>query len=418
MREEARIVHAADIHIGARPMGLEERERDLLETFTQLVDLVLEERPQALLIAGDLFDLPRPEPRFVRLALRQLQRLVDKSVRIVVAHGEHDTPGRVQDTILQVLETALGDGGFFRAPLGLGASSLEDLAKKSIVDLGALRVIVFPFRRGPHEQRRQYAQALMERYKTLVRDLEPPRVFLGHFSLGEVLEFDSLVSSRDLPPVEYAAMGHVHNRRINPPSEDSPAYAYPGSLEPLNLDEAKHSFKRGPLIVDLPTRGEPRVTEAPLETRPHVFAEAQVRSTLTLQQDLTTAIDKTLGKTHQLAKAPLVILKALLPPGIAARTVEGEARRIAERRRVLLRVILDWREEGEETGVHTGSADPLEVLVSDLGLPREAAMLVLEAHQAVAEGDWGVFTRALGELADRFPKVVDKLLTGTARPRR
>ena len=61
--------------------------------FRRLVDLALEERVDALLIAGDLFDDERLSFQTERFLLEQLKRLDARDVPVVYATGNHD-PGR------------------------------------------------------------------------------------------------------------------------------------------------------------------------------------------------------------------------------------------------------------------------------------------------------------------------------------
>ncbi|MEB3773495.1 MAG: DNA repair exonuclease, partial [Desulfurococcales archaeon] len=89
-----RIIHLADLHLGARPYGFREREEDILESFDNVVDMILEERPDIVVIAGDLFDKPRPDNQVLRRAIRGLRRVTSQGIPVVAAHGEHDTPGR------------------------------------------------------------------------------------------------------------------------------------------------------------------------------------------------------------------------------------------------------------------------------------------------------------------------------------
>lgn len=89
-----RILHLADVHLGARFSGLggkgvEQREQ-LRRTFMRCVDLALERRCQVVLIAGDLFDTPHPPRSVASFAADQLRRLVQAGVRVFVVAGNHD----------------------------------------------------------------------------------------------------------------------------------------------------------------------------------------------------------------------------------------------------------------------------------------------------------------------------------------
>ncbi len=94
-----RFVHAADMHLDAAFAGvsrdLSPRLADRLHraTFTaweRLVELCLAERPDALLIAGDMHNHEDGSLR-AQVALRDgCSRLTDAGVRVFIAHGNHD----------------------------------------------------------------------------------------------------------------------------------------------------------------------------------------------------------------------------------------------------------------------------------------------------------------------------------------
>src|SRR5690606_41369127 len=64
VRPEPPVVHIADVHLDARLRFLGDRGREhranIRAAFTRCVDLALERRADALLVAGDLFDSQRP----------------------------------------------------------------------------------------------------------------------------------------------------------------------------------------------------------------------------------------------------------------------------------------------------------------------------------------------------------------------
>jgi DNA repair exonuclease SbcCD nuclease subunit len=83
-----RILHAADIHLGERDSantgGLDDRGQHALKA---LVDLSIRARTSLVIIAGDLFDHNRVDPRTVDFAVRELLRAL---VPVVILPGNHD----------------------------------------------------------------------------------------------------------------------------------------------------------------------------------------------------------------------------------------------------------------------------------------------------------------------------------------
>ena len=93
-----RLLHTADVHLGARHADLGEaasaqRERQFA-AFAATVDLALAEKVDLVLIAGDLFDSNVQPRRSVERAAAELARLVAARVRTVLVPGTHDVYDR------------------------------------------------------------------------------------------------------------------------------------------------------------------------------------------------------------------------------------------------------------------------------------------------------------------------------------
>ncbi|MDB5303309.1 MAG: exonuclease SbcCD subunit [Phycisphaerales bacterium] len=90
-----RFIHTADWHLGRLFHGghLTDDQAHVLE---QLVDLCRETKPDALLVAGDVYDRAVPPPEAVGLLDDVLSRLVlDLEIPVVMIAGNHDSPGRL-----------------------------------------------------------------------------------------------------------------------------------------------------------------------------------------------------------------------------------------------------------------------------------------------------------------------------------
>jgi DNA repair exonuclease SbcCD nuclease subunit len=95
-----KLAHLADVHLGFRqyyrqnPLGINQREADVANTFRAAVDAVIAARPDAVVIAGDLFHQVRPTNAAIVFAFRQVQRLRQAlpEAPVVVIAGNHDTP--------------------------------------------------------------------------------------------------------------------------------------------------------------------------------------------------------------------------------------------------------------------------------------------------------------------------------------
>jgi len=89
-RAPLRLAHASDIHLdtdfhdGSPHLVLRDQYRLL---FAQLLERILAQRPQVLLIPGDLFDSNRPSPETVIWAM---ERLAGLPMPVVMIPGNHD----------------------------------------------------------------------------------------------------------------------------------------------------------------------------------------------------------------------------------------------------------------------------------------------------------------------------------------
>jgi DNA repair exonuclease SbcCD nuclease subunit len=111
-----KLAHLADLHLGFRqfdrqtPKGANQREVDVAEVFKRAVDDLLEQKPELIVIAGDLFHSVRPTNAAILYCFRQLQRLRTSlpATPIVVIAGEHDTPRSSETGSILRLYEALG----------------------------------------------------------------------------------------------------------------------------------------------------------------------------------------------------------------------------------------------------------------------------------------------------------------------
>src|SRR3989441_8447874 len=66
------------------------QRKALQDVFARAVDLAIAQQVHVVLIAGDLFDSPRPSPVLLDLAARELRRLDDRGIWVALVAGNHD----------------------------------------------------------------------------------------------------------------------------------------------------------------------------------------------------------------------------------------------------------------------------------------------------------------------------------------
>jgi predicted phosphodiesterase len=263
-----KLAHLADLHLGFRqfdrqtPKGINQREADVAEVFRRAVDDLLEQKPDLIVIAGDLFHSVRPTNAAIMFCFRQLHRLRAglSETPIVVIAGEHDTP-RSTET-----------GAILRLYEALGVEIAVEEARRIVLPKLDCAVLAVP------------QQALAQADRPALRpDAGGPtlNVLVTHGvygGLGEergTMEYGGAELSREILAPEkwdYIALGHYHTAQ----SVATNAW-YSGSLEylPPNpwgqlQDEAaqqtatkgkKQRIGKGYLLVELPGA---RVTFRPI----------------------------------------------------------------------------------------------------------------------------------------------------------
>ncbi len=91
-----KILHTADWHLGKK---LEQFSRlpEQVEVMQEIVDIANNEKVDAVIIAGDLFDNFNPSNEAVELFYKTLKQLTNNGERLVVAiAGNHDSPERIE----------------------------------------------------------------------------------------------------------------------------------------------------------------------------------------------------------------------------------------------------------------------------------------------------------------------------------
>ncbi|AFY69954.1 metallophosphoesterase [Thalassoporum mexicanum PCC 7367] len=93
-----RLVHLADLHLGFRAysrttsVGINRREADVSQAFQKALQATIELAPDLLLIAGDVFHVPRPGNLAVIEAQKQLAKFCYASAtEVVIIAGNHES---------------------------------------------------------------------------------------------------------------------------------------------------------------------------------------------------------------------------------------------------------------------------------------------------------------------------------------
>lgn len=93
-----KFLHSADVHLGAKFKYLGEKasqhREQLKKTFSNIVNLAVNEKIDILLIAGDLFDSNTVSSSIIDFVKTQFKILKENSIRVCVLPGTHDALSR------------------------------------------------------------------------------------------------------------------------------------------------------------------------------------------------------------------------------------------------------------------------------------------------------------------------------------
>lgn len=196
------ILHFSDTHLGYNELdrvtadGVNLREQDFYDSFTQVIDEAIERRPDVVIHSGDFFHRPSPANRPMIVALAQVQRLSNEGIPLVLIAGNHETPRTIYTSpILQAMQTIkgvypifsqcyeqieLGDLVVHGLPhINDGKVLLEEMDKMSPVD-GKLNIMMLHTSIGKEYLMEEYGEQLYPKERMEVLN-QFDYVALGHW---------------------------------------------------------------------------------------------------------------------------------------------------------------------------------------------------------------------------------------------
>ena len=153
-----KLIHLSDLHIGKRvnEVSMLEDQAYILDQITAIID---EEKPDAVLIAGDVYDKSVPPAEAVTLFDDFLCRLAEREIPVLIISGNHDSPER-----LAFGRRLMAAGGIHISPVYSG-----DIAPVTLRDEhGPVHFWLLPFLKPAHVRRFAPDEAI-ESYTDAVR---------------------------------------------------------------------------------------------------------------------------------------------------------------------------------------------------------------------------------------------------------
>ena len=263
-----KFIHLSDLHLGKRVNGfsmLDDQEHILLE----IQQIVNREKPDAVLIAGDVYDKPVPPAEAVKLFDDFLVRLAKKKLQVFVISGNHDSAERI------AFGGRLMDAsGIHMAPV-FGADSLAPITLAE--GYGPVNVFLLPFIKPAHvrsvweeEEAATYTDAMRAVVSRMPVDPAVRNVLVAHQFVTGAMRSESEeitvggldnVDAEVFAPFDYVALGHIHR----PQDIVRPRVRYCGT--PLKYSFSEKDDVKCVTVVEMAEKGSLVVRTVPLKPK-------------------------------------------------------------------------------------------------------------------------------------------------------
>ena len=260
-----KFMHISDLHLGKRvnEFSMLEDQKDILRKILKIAD---EEKPQALLIAGDVYDKSIPTVEAIQLFDDFLCELSKRKVQTFIISGNHDSAER-----MAFGGRLMKESGVYVAPVYAGKTQavvLED-------EWGPINIYLLPFVK-PANVKRFFEDEKIENYTDAIRvaveqmklNTDERNVLVTHqfvtgakrsesedISVGGTDNVDASVFDE----FDYVALGHLHGEQNVGMSH----IRYCGTLLKYSVSESSHHKSLS--VVTLKEKGtSPQIELLPL----------------------------------------------------------------------------------------------------------------------------------------------------------
>ena len=317
-----KLIHISDLHLGKRVNEYSMLE-DQAYILKKIINVIDDEKPDGVLIAGDVYDKTIPSAEAVQLFDDFLVCLAGRGLRVFIISGNHDSPERI------AFGSRLMDvSGIHLSPVYDGRITPVTLTD----EFGEVNVYMLPFLK-PANVRRFYEDETLSSYTDAIRcaiskmsmDTGRRNILVTHqFVTGAVRSESEEISVGGSDNVDaavfeafdYVALGHIHS----PQNCGTEKIRYCGTPLKYSFSEAKD--QKSVTVIELRAKGDLTVRTAPLAplhdlvelkgTYEEVtlksfyegkgWQEAYTHITLTDEEDIPDAIGKLRAVYHRLMK--------------------------------------------------------------------------------------------------------------------
>ena len=259
--------HLSDLHLGRRmyEFSLIEDQKFILEEILRLAE---KKCPDAVVIAGDIYDRAVPSAEAVELFDGFLRALSERHIPVLCISGNHDSPERIAFGA-----SLMTPSGVYLSPVYNG--SVEPVALSDA--FGDVRFYLLPFIK-PANVRRFYPDAVIESYTDAVRcavenmEVNPAarNVLITHqFVTGGVRSDSEEITVGGTDNVDaavfdifdYVALGHLHGAQ----KIGRETLRYSGT--PLKYSFSEKDQEKSVALVELGAKGDISVSTLLLTPR-------------------------------------------------------------------------------------------------------------------------------------------------------
>ncbi|MDT2048155.1 exonuclease sbcCD subunit D [Priestia aryabhattai] len=273
-----RLLHTADWHLG-RTLEGRSRIEEQAQFLDELAQIVKEEKIDAILMAGDVFDTVNPPAAAEQLFYESMSKLSEKGNRpIIVIAGNHDNPDRLSAASPLAFEQNI-------TLIGLPTTDVQEIYLPTVEETLKVGALPYPSESRLKEMLAEEDDELLLRnsYDERVREIflkmsshftnDSVNIAMSHIYVAGGSSTDSerpievggayTVAASSLPAAaQYVALGHLH--RPQDIKRASTKARYSGS--PLAYSFSESGYTKSVTILDGKPGKEMKVTEIPLSS--------------------------------------------------------------------------------------------------------------------------------------------------------
>ena len=262
-----KFIHLSDLHLGQRvnEFSMIEDQDYILKKILEVID---EEKPDSVIIAGDVYDKSVPSAEAVALFDSFLVSLAERNIQVFVISGNHDSAERI------AFGSRLMDAsGIHLSPVYSGEVSPIEMSD----DYGRVNVYMLPFVKPsnvraffPEKEISSYTDAVKTAIDRMSVDPSQRNILITHqFVTGaasagsEELSVGGTdnVAAEVFDGFDYVALGHIHRSQ-----KCGHEYVrYSGTPLKYSFSEAKD--QKSVTVVEMKEKGNLEISSVPLKTK-------------------------------------------------------------------------------------------------------------------------------------------------------